>query len=92
MLAQPAPDGKAPPPGLANGRARRRGDWGAVADGWARGGWEKGKRWFNFKIQKLGLSMLQKSPKFYWSKIKLPITQCNNENSKAIIDCSQKFK
>jgi hypothetical protein len=61
------------------GEPEGAGKAGAEADGWARGGWKKGKRWFNFKIQKLGFSELQKSLNFYCSKIKLPRAQCNNK-------------
>jgi hypothetical protein len=43
---------------------------------------EKERQRFNLQFQKRVLPGLQKSPKFYQSKIKSSRTQCNNKSSK----------
>jgi len=49
------------------------------------------KCWVNFKNRKLGLPVIQKSSKFYWSKIKnnTNITLQQNKHSKI---CHKTFK
>jgi hypothetical protein len=69
--------------GWPMGEAGGVGNAGAEADGWTRGKWKKKKQRFNFQIQNFVLPELQKLPKIYRSKIKLPRTQCNNKNSKS---------
>jgi hypothetical protein len=69
--------------GWPTGEAEGAGKAEVEADGWAWGECKKRKRWINFQIQKLVLPWLQKLPKIYWRKIKLPRTQCHNKNSKS---------